>query len=293
MGHRPTRAVVGFGIGLRRAHCDAVFDHHPGVDFVELLTENFLGVGGRAQAIARRAAATWPVVLHGTALSIGGPDPLSAAYLDALAGLIDTVRPAWFSDHLCSSSAFGVEYHDLMPVPRTEAALDHVSRRIEEVQRRLPHLPFALENPSHYIEYGANRIGEATFLRRLCERTGLKLLLDLNNIYVNAQNHRRFDPAEYLEEIPADAVVQFHLAGHEDLGHVIIDTHGAPIIEPVFDLYRRALRRFGPVPTLLEWDNNLPSLEGLLAENDRVRAVAARLLAEDQPAPGTHPGAAL
>lgn len=273
-------SLAGFGVGLRRVHCDAIFDHHPGVDFVELLTENFLGVGGRARQIARRAAETWPVALHGTALSIAGPDPLSARYLDALADLVAEVQPAWFSDHLCASSAFGVEYHDLMPVPRTEAALDHVSRRIEQVQRRLPHLPFALENPSHYIEYEANRIGEAEFLRRLCERTGLKLLLDVNNVYVNARNHQLFDPIGYLDEIPADAVVQFHVAGHEDLGHVIIDTHGAPVVEDVFAVYRHALKRFGPVPTLLEWDNEIPPLEGLLAENQRVRAAAAQVLPE-------------
>lgn len=276
-----TPPYLGHGVGLRRKHWDSIFDHHPGVDFLEILTENFLGVGGRARAALDQAAARFPLVLHGTALSIGSVSPLDEAYLSALDALIDQVKPRWFSDHLCFSSAFGVEYHDLMPVPFTEEALDHVSARVAQMMARYP-IPFALENPSYYIEYGVSEMSEATFLRRLVENTGMKLLLDVNNVWVNGQNHN-YDPHAFIDELPADAVIQIHLAGHDDLGDVLIDTHGAPMIDPVVELYQYTLRRTGPVTTLLEWDNAVPELAELLAENDRARAAAVAVLGKVEP----------
>jgi hypothetical protein len=272
---------LGHGVGLRRKHWGEIFDHHPGVDFLEILTENFLGMGGQARTILQRAAAQFPLVLHGTALSIGSVTPLDEAYLTALDALIHTIKPRWFSDHLCFSSVFGVEFHDLMPVPFTEEALEHVSRRVEAMMARYP-VPFALENPSYYIEYGASEMTEATFIRRLVENTGMKLLLDVNNVWVNGQNHG-YDPRAFIDEMPAEAVIQIHMAGHHDLGHVIIDTHGAPMIDPVLDLYAHTLERTGPVTTLLEWDNDLPDLAGLLAENDRARAVAEAVVGKVAP----------
>ena len=269
---------LGHGVGLRRPHWEAIFDRSDGVDFLEILSENFMDVGGRHRTVLDRAAERWPIVLHGTALSIGGPDPLCEDYLDALARLARRTRARWLSDHLCFSSAFGVEYHDLMPVPFTEEALAHVAERVRQVQARFD-VPFALENPSYYVEYAASELNEATFIRALLERADCGLLLDVNNVYVNSRNHG-YDARAFIDALPLDRVVQIHMAGHDDLGDVVIDTHGAPIIDPVLDLYRYTLERTGAVTTLVEWDNALPSLARLLDENHRVRRAAAEVVGE-------------
>lgn len=269
---------LGHGIGLRRAHWDDLFapGGAEGVDFLEILSENFMRRGGRTARVLAEAAERFPLVLHGTALSIGSVDPLDEDYLDALAELARRTRPAWVSDHLCFSSAFGVQYLDLVPLPFTEEALAHVAARIEAVQARLG-LPFLVENPSYYIEFAASTMPEAEFLAALCDRADCGLLLDVNNVWVNARNHG-YDPYAFIDALPADRVVQIHLAGHEDQGHVIIDTHGDHIVDGVWDLYAHTLRRTGPVATLIEWDNHIPPLSVLRAENDRARAVARRAL---------------
>lgn len=271
---------LGHGIGLRRDHWDDLFRDGaaPGVDFLEILSENFMRRGGRPARALAQAAERWPLVLHGTALSIGSVDPLDPDYLDALAELADRARPHWISDHLCFSSAYGTHYLDLVPLPFTEESLAHVADRVRAVQHRLGR-PFLLENPSYYIEYTASTMTEADYLTALCERADCGLLLDVNNIWVNAKNHD-YDPYAFVDALPAHRVVQIHLAGHEDQGDVIIDTHGAPMIDPVLDLYAHTLRRTGPVATLIEWDNAIPPLPRLLEENDRARATARRALAE-------------
>ncbi len=282
---RPQAAgpCLGHGIGLRRAHWPALLDDPQGlapaagVDFFELLTENHLSPGPGRRA-ARRAAARRPIVLHGTALNIGGLDPLDRDYLAAVAALAHDTGARWISDHLCFSGAHGEAFHDLIPVPRTVEALDHVSRRIDAVRGALPDVPFALENPSYYIQYAGQPMDELTFWQRLIDRTGVRLLLDINNVYVNCANHPGGDPDAFVDGLPAHAVQQIHLAGHTDLGDVIIDTHGAPMIDPVVALYQRVLRRIGPVSTLFEWDNDLPALPVLLAENARARAAAQAVL---------------
>lgn len=265
-------ADLGHGVGLRRPHWESIFGEPERIDFIEILTENFMGDGGRAHRILHQAAATWPVVLHGTALSIGSVSPLDEAYLAALGELIRTTGARWFSDHLCFSSAFGVEYHDLLPMPFTREALDHVVGRVQQV-KRIADVPFALENPSYYVQFGASEMGEAEFLTALVERADCGLLLDVNNVYVNSRNHG-YDPHAFIDALPLDRVIQIHMAGHHDLGDVIIDTHGAPCVDPVLELYAYTLARTGPVSTLLEWDNDIPGLDELLAEHDRVRAVA-------------------
>lgn len=273
-------ATLGFGVGLRRAHQPAVFDptRIPGVDFFELLTENHLAPGPGRLA-AERAAAVRPVVLHGTALNIGGLDPLDPDYLADVAELAERTDARWISDHLCFSGAHGEALHELIPVPRTDEALDHLSRRIDAVRKVFGDRPFALENPSYYIQYAHQPYDELAFLCRLVDRTGVRLLLDVNNVFVNCANHGG-DAQAFIDGLPAHAVLQVHLAGHTDLGHLIIDTHGAPMIDPVVALYQRLLARTGPVATLFEWDNALPDLPTLLAENDRARAAAAAVLPE-------------
>ncbi|MCA9524674.1 MAG: DUF692 domain-containing protein [Myxococcales bacterium] len=264
-------ASLGHGVGLRRPHWDTIFAEADRVDFVEILTENFLGEGGRARRVLEQAAATWPIVLHGTALSIGSVSPLDADYLAGLADLIRATGARWFSDHLCFSSAFGVEYHDLLPVPFTAEALDHVVARVKQVQT-IANVPFLLENPSYYVQYAGAEMGEAEFLSTLCARADCGLLLDVNNVYVNSRNHG-YDPYAFIDALPLDRVLQIHMAGHDDLGDVIIDTHGAACVDPVLDLYAYTLGRTGPVSTLLEWDNAIPSQAVLLAELERIRAV--------------------
>ncbi len=267
---------LGYGVGLRREHWDQVFDHRDEIDFLEIVTENFMGFGGQRRQILERAVADWPVVLHGTALSIGSVSPLDEDYLAGLGALVKETKALWFSDHLCFSSAFGVEYHDLMPMPFTEEALDHVVTRTRAVQA-IAEVPFALENPSYYIEYAASEMTEAEFVAELCERADCGLLLDVNNVYVNSRNHG-YDPRAFIDAMPHDRVVQIHLAGHDDLGHVVIDTHGAPAIDPVLELFAYTLERTGPVSTLFEWDNEVPSLDVLLAENARARLTGDAVL---------------
>ncbi|MBK9071890.1 MAG: DUF692 domain-containing protein [Myxococcales bacterium] len=262
-----------FGIGLRRRHHDQLDAIAAAVDFVELLAENFMHFGGHAAHIAREIAARRPVVIHGTALSIGGPDPLSAAYLDDLAAMADATEARWCSDHLCYSSAFGVRYHDLLPLPFTEAALAHVVARVRQVQDRLRR-PFALENPSYYVAMPDAEMTEAEFVREVAARADCGLLLDVNNVYVNATNHG-YDARAYIDAMPAGRVVQYHLAGHDDSGPFIVDTHGGPQPRAVDDLFLHAVRAIGPAWALFEWDNNVPPLATLLDEVGRLRALVS------------------
>ncbi len=274
---------ASFGVGLRRPHFNGIFDSNDGLDFLEILVENFMMFGGRARDVLRRAAERFPIVLHGVNLSIGSIDPLNEEYLSALKEMIDLCKPPWFSDHLSYSSAFGIEYHDLVPLPFTEEVVDHVAGRVREVQARMG-IPFLLENPSYYAELPGAEMTEAEFLREIVLRSDCGLLLDVNNVYVNAQNHG-YDPREYIDFMPADRVMQYHMAGHDDSGAFLVDTHGTHILPGVYDLFEYTLEQVGPVWTLLEWDNNIPSLDVLLKENRFVRGAAAQVFGEDAIAP--------
>lgn len=269
---------LGHGVGLRREHWQTLFtpENRSQIDFVEVLAENFMGASGADRRVLERTIDTWPIVVHGTALSIGSVSPLDEAYLADLFALIEATKSPWFSDHLCFSSVFGTEFHDLLPLPFTEEALDHVAGRITRLQAMAP-VPFAVENPSYYVEFASSEMDEATFLRRLVEAADCGLLLDVNNVYVNSQNHG-YDPRAFIDALPLDRVLQIHMAGHTRMGDVIIDTHGDHCIDPVLDLYAFTLARTGPVTTLVEWDNQVPPVEVLLAENAKVRAVAERAL---------------
>lgn len=268
-----TPAIDGFGLGLRSSHYRALLEGEPAVDWLEVLTENYLVDGGRPLYWLDRICERYPVVLHGVSLSIGGTDPLDRGYLEAVAALVRRTEAAWVSDHLCWTGFGGSNLHDLMPLPFTEEALHHIAARVGEVQDRLGRR-ILLENVSSYLEAGDNTLSEWEFLTELAERADCLLLLDINNIHVNAHNHG-FDPLDYLSAIPVERVAQFHIAGHSHQGELLIDTHDQPVCEASWRLYRAACKRFGPVPTMIERDDNIPDLAVLLAELDRARLTAA------------------
>lgn len=267
------RKEARFGIGFRREHFESVFQRNEGIDFLEILPENFMDFGGRPARALDRALERWPVVIHGVSLNIGGLGPLDESYLDALGRLINRVRPPWFTDHLSASGAHSVNYHDLVPLPFTREAVDHVAERVRQVQARFG-VPFGLENPSYYLRMPGAEMTEAEFIASVLRRADCGLLLDVNNVFVNATNHG-YDARAFIDAIPADRVLQVHLGGHEDLGDMLLDTHGRPVRDEVFDLYDYAMKRMGPRWTLLERDNDIPPVEDLLAEVARLRAIEA------------------
>ena len=266
-------SLTGFGLGLRPRHYQAILKNSPRVDWFEALSENYMIPGGRPLHYLMRIRERYPVVLHGVSLSIGCTDPLDRDYLKQLKALAARVQPAWISDHLCWTGVAGRNLHDLMPLPYTGEALRHVARRVRAVQDILGRR-ILLENVSSYVAYRASAMTEWDFLAALAREADCDILLDVNNIYVSAFNHD-FDALEFLDGIPAARVRQIHLAGHEHCGDLIVDTHDAKVIGPVWDLYAQAIRRFGPVPTMIERDDKIPPLGALLRELDRARAIAA------------------
>jgi len=283
------RPPLGHGVGLRAPHYGRWLESPPRPGFVEVVSENFFAPGGRPQAVLERVRRDVPVALHGVSLSIGGSDPLSASYLDALAALARRVEPAVISDHLCWGSHGGRYVHDLWPMPFTEESLAHVAERVGRVQDRLGRR-ILLENVSSYATFTASTLTEWEYLAALAERADCGLLLDVNNVYVSARNHG-FDPVRFLDALPAARVGQLHLAGHSDRGTHLLDTHDAPVADPVWALYRHTIARLGPVPTLIEWDDKIPPLEALLAESAKAAAEEAAALRsrEAPPSPGTPP----
>lgn len=255
------------GIGLRAEHTVEFLGTRPDVGFVEAHSENHFG-GGKPLHFLERARRDYPLSLHGVGLSIGSADPLNEAHLARLAALVRRLEPALVSEHLCWSSVGGVYANDLLPLPLTEEALVHVVARVQQVQERLGRT-ILLENVSSYVEFAASALPEPQFLAEVARRSGCGILLDVNNIHVSACNHG-FDPLTYLDAIPRAAVREMHLAGfttrHIDGAEFLIDTHSAPVADAVWALYEQALQRFGPVPTLIEWDADLPPLATLLGE---------------------------
>jgi hypothetical protein len=284
----PRPGSLGHGVGLRRDHFERVLSGPTRIDWFEVISENFMVDGGRPLDVLTRVRENYPVVLHGVSMSIGSTDPLDEEYLGRLRDLARRVEPAWVSDHLCWTSIGGHQAHDLLPLPYTSEALDNVIARVARVQERLGR-PIALENVSSYVAYRSSEMTEWDFLAEVARRSGCGILLDVNNIYVSARNHR-FDPRAYLAGIPPAAVWQFHLAGHSDKGSFLLDTHDHPVADGVWDLYRDAVRRFGPVSTLIEWDDKIPAFERLEEESERARAlqtatIAAPAAAADTAAP--------
>jgi uncharacterized protein len=270
--------ALGQGIGLRSQHFPEFLAGEVRVDWVEALSENFFAPGGRPRAVLEKVRRQCPVVLHGVSLSIGGTEPLDRQHLRALRALASAVEPAWVSDHLCWGRHQGRYLHDLLPLPFTEESLGHVVERVDTVQNYLGR-QILLENVSSYLTFSASTLSEWEYLAEVARRADCGILLDVNNIYVSAHNHG-FDAETYLEAIPVDRVGQFHLAGHSDKGTHLLDTHDAPVADAVWALYRKAVRRFGPVTTLLEWDDAIPPLARLLEESERARAVADSARAE-------------
>jgi uncharacterized protein (UPF0276 family) len=268
---------LGHGIGLRTPHFARFLEERPAVDWVEAISENFMAPGGRPIAVLERVRADLPVVLHGVSLAVGSVDPIPERYLAALRALVDRIQPALVSDHLCWGTHRGQYLHDLLPLPYTEEALDHVSARVHQVQERLGR-PLLLENPSAYLAFRDSTLSEWEFLSALTRRTGCGILLDVNNVFVSAHN-LGFDPLAYLDGIPADRVGYLHLAGHADRGAYLLDSHDGAVPPPVWALYREALRRLGRVPTLVEWDEHVPPLEELVSQRRRAAAVEAEELA--------------
>lgn len=267
---------LGFGLGLRPAHYDAVLATNPAVDWFEILSENYMVPGGRPLRCLERVRARYPVAMHGVSLSIGSTDPLDHGYLARLKALAGRVEPAWISDHLCWTGVGGQNLHDLLPLPYTEEAVAHVAGRVSQVQEFLGRR-ILLENVSSYLTFRHATMNEWEFLAAVAERADCLILLDINNVYVSSVNHG-FDAQAYLDALPCTRVQQLHLAGHRNLGTHLIDTHDDAIIDPVWALYVHALRRFGAVSTMIERDDRIPPLAELLRELAHARRLAAPIL---------------
>ncbi len=277
---RPARdelpPYLGFGLGLRPQHYREILDGNPQVDWFEVISENYMVPGGQPLAMLDRIVERYPVVMHGVSLSIASTAPFDEEYLDGLNALARRVRPKWISDHLCWTGVHGVNLHDLLPIPYTREALDHIVSRIEYVQERLGR-PLCLENVSTYVQFGQSEMLEWEFISELSRRTGCWLLFDVNNVYVSAYNHG-YDALSFLNGIPADRVIQFHLAGHSDMVNYVVDTHDHPVRDEVWTLYEAALKRFGPVSTMIERDDDIPPLADMLDELRHARTLAEKVL---------------
>ncbi|MCB9756423.1 MAG: DUF692 domain-containing protein [Myxococcales bacterium] len=270
---------AGVGIGLRRPHYDALLaavddDATLGARapaWLEIIPENFVGRGGRQRAMLERCRERWPIVTHGVSASIGGPDPYDEDFVRDLRALVEQLDAPYFTEHLCYASLGGRTTFDLLPLPRTEEAVRHVAARARELRERVGR-PLALENISYYAVMPGSTLREGEFITAVLDEADCGLMLDVNNVYVNAVNHRQ-DPLAALRALPLARTRQIHLAGHVRQGPRLLDHHGAPAVPEVWSLYREALRQVGPVPTLIEWDTDIPPLETVLDEVSRARAI--------------------
>jgi hypothetical protein len=275
------KAALGFGLGLRTDHYEAILNGPAAgdgcaewpIDWLEILSENYMVGGGKPLHYLDRIAERYPMVMHGVSLSIGSSDPLDRAYLIQLKALAERVHPQFISDHFCWTGVAGRNLHDLLPLPHTDEAVRHVAARVREVQDFLGR-QILLENVSSYLSFTHSALTEWEFIRAVAEEADCGLLLDVNNIYVNSCNHG-FDPQDFIDAVPVERVQQIHLAGHSRNGKLVIDTHDHPVPDPVWSLYAKALQRFGSVPTMIERDDHIPPLPELLAELDHARAIAA------------------
>lgn len=271
MSNRFQLPNLGLGLGLRSPHFGHILEHWPEVDWFEIISENFIDSQGYPRSVLDQIVERYPVVMHGVSLSIGSSAPLNFDYLAKLKKLAAEISPGWISDHLCWTGIAGLNTHDLLPMPLTEEALNHTVARIKTVQDFLER-PLILENPSTYLEFEASTMNDWDFLGKMAEAADCGILLDVNNIYVCARNHG-WDPKEYIRSIPADRIVQFHLAGHEDCGTHVIDTHNTEVIDEVWELYRFAHQHTGGhgAATLLEWDADIPPFQVLLDEISKAK----------------------
>lgn len=255
---------LGFGVGLRTPHYAHILKHEPDVDWFEVISENYMDSQGRPRHVLEQIAERYPIVMHGVSMSIGSTDPLNFEYLAKLKTLAEWTNAVWISDHICWTGVNGLNGHDLLPLPYNEESLRHTVDRVRTVQEFLER-PLVLENPSSYVTFADSTMSEWEFVTRLAEEADCGLLLDVNNVYVSCFNHD-LDPVEFIESLPHERVVQFHLAGHTHCGTHIIDTHDNFVIEQVWQLYRKAHQLTGGVATLLEWDANIPEFDVVHAE---------------------------
>ena len=265
------RPWYGYGLGLRSEHFEAVLQESPAVDWFEIISENFMVAGGKPRYYLDAIRSRYPLAMHGVSLSIGSTDPFDRDYLRELRDLARHVEPIWISDHLCWTGNGGINSHDLLPLPYTEEAIAHVASRIGQVQDFLGR-EILVENVSTYVSFAGAEMEEAAFLSEIVRRSGCRILLDVNNIYVSSRNHG-YDADAYVAKLPADRIWQIHLAGHSDYGDYVIDTHDHPIRKEVWDLYARTLQQLGPVTTMIERDDHIPPLAELVAELDQARRI--------------------
>jgi uncharacterized protein len=270
MSNRWNFPDLGMGIGLRTVHYPHILEKKPEIDFFEILSENYMNTGGRPLWTLDQVAERYPIVMHGVSMSIGSVDPLNFEHLDRLKKLAERTKAHWVSDHLCWTGVAGRNTHDLLPMPLSEEALRHVVARVRTVSDFLER-PLILENASTYAEFTSSSMPEWEFFARLMEEADCGMLLDVNNVYVSSFNHG-FDPIAYLDAVPPERVVQYHLAGHTNKGTHIIDTHNDYVIDEVWKLYDHSVRRTGNVATLLEWDADIPAFEVVHAEALKARA---------------------
>jgi hypothetical protein len=276
---------LGFGVGLRTVHYGHILANRPPVDWFEILSENYMDTGGRPMYVLDQVAAHYPVVLHGVSMSVGSTDPLNMQYLHKLKSLAKRIRARWVSDHLCWTGVSGLNVHDLLPMPYTDESLRHTISRVRLIQEILER-PLILENPSTYLEFGTSTWTEVDFLAALAEEADCGILLDVNNVYVSSFNHG-LDPRTFVEKVPADRVVQYHLAGHTHKGTHILDTHSDHVVDAVWELYRQACARTGGVSTLLEWDERIPEFDIVHAEAVKARQYRDRSAPVERRAYGT------
>lgn len=264
-------AYLGFGLGLRPDYYEALLEKNSSVDWLEITSENYFIEGGKPLYYLDKIQELYPLVMHGVSLSIGSSDPLDWSYLQQLKTLASRIKPRWISDHFCWTGVQQLNMHDLLPLPYTQEAVDYLVGRIQQVQDFLQQR-IALENVSSYLTYTQSEMSEWDFINEVLQRADCYLLLDINNVYVSAINHQ-FNPLDYVNALPPSRIVQIHLAGHSAFPGYIIDTHDAPIVEPVWALYQHTIERMGPISTLIERDDNMPPFADLIMELQHARHI--------------------
>ncbi len=263
---------LGFGLGLRTEHYETIINENPAIDWLEIITENYLVPGGQPLYFLDKIRELYPMVMHGVSLSIGSGDPIDWDYLKQVKQLAHRIQSPWISDHLCWTGVQNKNTHDLLPLPYTEEAITHVATRIQQIQDFLGR-PFLIENVSSYVSYQDSIMSEWEFINEIIQRADCLLLLDVNNVYVSSINHE-FNPLHYIAAIPSHRIYQIHLAGHSNMGDYIIDTHDHAIVDAVWDLYAETIRRHGLISTMIERDDNIPPLSELISELNRATRIA-------------------
>ena len=274
------KPYLGFGLGLRTDHYETIIREKPPIEWFEIITENYLVPGGKPLYFLDKIREDYPMVMHGVSMSIGSSDDLDWDYLKQVKNLAQRVQPRWISDHLCWTGVLNKNAHDLLPLPYTEEAIDHVSKRIQQVQEFLGR-QILIENVSSYISYQDSVMTEWEFINAILQRADCLMLLDVNNIYVSGFNHE-FNPLDYITAIPSERIYQIHLAGHSDMGDYIIDTHDHAIIDEVWTLYAKTLQHHGMISTMIERDDNIPPLSELVTELQRAKKIAQSFHLEDR-----------